>query len=209
MKPLRVMVVDDEKLSRVTMVKQLCQAGYEAEGFEGAYPALNRLKERAFDVVISDLRMPTMDGLQLLRSIKESSSETEVIIITAYSSVDTAVETMRAGAVDYITKPFTFSELEIRLEKLAKILGERSQLRHYEELAQETRSFHGLVGISPPMRQLFEKIRVFGPHPAPVLIVGKTGTGKELVARAIHEESGEGIVHRRALRGHSQGSGRE
>jgi DNA-binding NtrC family response regulator len=182
------MIVDDDRLSRVSMVKQLAQAGYETEGFSGGYKAIDNLKGVSWDVVITDLRMPTMDGIQLLKAVKRISPDTEIIVITAYSSVDSAVEAMREGAMDYLTKPFNFSELEIRLEKLKKILGDRQQLRYYEELAQKSGSFHGLVGSSTAMEQVFEKIRVFGPHTAPVLIIGETGTGKELVARAIHLE---------------------
>lgn len=190
MKSFRIMVVDDDKLSRLGMVKQLENAGYECRGFEGAYPALNSLETQVWDIVISDLRMPTMDGLQLLRQVKETLPDTEVIIITAFSSVDTAIETMHAGAVDYITKPFRFTELKIRLEKLEKIITERRQLRHYEEQAKKSGDFHGMIGISESMKPVFEKIRIFGPHNTPVLITGRTGSGKERVAQAIHAESG-------------------
>ena len=190
MRTLRVMVVDDEKLSRVTMVRHLEKAGYESEGFDGAYPALEKIKSEFWDVVLSDLRMPTMDGVQFLKAIKEYSPDTEVVIMTAYGSVDTAVEAMRAGAVDYLTKPFQFPELEIRLVKLEKILDERRQLRNFQELSREAGSFYGIVGNSPAMKKVFEKIRTFGSNPSPLLITGETGTGKEIVGRALHEESG-------------------
>jgi len=190
MNRLRVMVVDDEKLSRIAMTRQLQEAGYESESFDNAYPALERLKSESWDVVLTDLRMPTMDGIRFLKAIKETSPDTEVLIMTAYGTVDTAVEAMRMGAMDYLTKPFQFPELEIRLQRLEKIIDDRNQLRSFRELSRNAGSFRNIVGASPVMKSLYEKIRVFGTNPAPVLITGETGTGKELVARALHEESG-------------------
>ncbi len=185
---LRVLVVDDERLSRLSMACQLKDAAYEAQACEGASQALDALAQASWDVVVTDLRMPQMDGMELLAEIRRRHPGVDVIVITAYGSVEHAVEAMRAGAVDFLTKPFGFSELELRLKKIAELRAARSEVTSLRALLDHTCKC-GLVGNSPGVQRVCERIRAFAGHDAPVLVTGETGTGKEMVARALHSES--------------------
>ena len=184
---LRVLVVDDERLSRETTTQQLREAGHEAEAVENAFQALKQLEEDRWDVVLTDLRMPTMDGLEFLKKVKQNSPEIEVILMTAYGTVETAVAAMREGAADFLTKPFSFHELELRLRNLTRFQEIQRELNRLKAALDPTQAYGALVGRSVVMRKVFEQIELFAQNAAPVLIVGESGTGKELVARALHE----------------------
>jgi DNA-binding NtrC family response regulator len=186
---LRILVVDDEKLSRVTTTRQLVDAGYVAEGDETPFKALDALKSGVWDVVLTDLRMPSMDGIEFLKEIHKVSPGTSVILMTAYGTVKTAVEAMRSGAVDYLTKPFVFDEIRFRLERLAEERMMRQEVEALRRVLGPAVAYGGLVGHSAGMRSVFEQIEQFAENPSNVLIVGETGTGKELVARALHSLS--------------------
>jgi len=184
---LRVLVVDDHEDIRETIVAELKGAGYEAEARETPFAALTALENNCWDVVLTDLRMPSMNGMQLLREVRERSPETAVIFMTAYGTVKTAVDAMREGATDFLLKPFAFEQLRVRLERLQEgreLLREVAVLR---KALGSSIAYCGLVGTSSQMRRVFELIEQFADNPANVLIVGETGTGKELVARALHE----------------------
>ena len=187
---LRVLVVDDEKISRQTTAQQLKESGYHAATAENAFLCLQRLAAETWDVVLTDLRMSNMDGIELLRQIKQGSPEVDVILMTAYGTVGDAVAAMHEGAVDFLTKPFDFSELEVRLKKLAEIRNTRRELNGLKASLREVGSSCGLVGQSPEMHRVYKQIELFANSSAPVLVSGETGTGKELVARAIHRMSG-------------------
>jgi len=184
---LRVLVVDDERLSRETTTQQLHEAGYEAEAVENAFQALQQLEENRWDVVLTDLRMPTMDGLEFLKKVRQNSSDVEVILMTAYGTVETAVVAMREGAADFLTKPFSFHELEVRLKQLTRLREIQRELNRLKTALDQSHAYSALVGRSVVMRKVFEQIELFAQNAAPVLIVGGSGTGKELVARALHE----------------------
>jgi DNA-binding NtrC family response regulator len=186
---LRILVVDDEKLSRVTTTRQLAEAGYVAEGHETPFKALEAIKSGVWDVVLTDLRMPSMDGIEFLKEMRKLSPGTSVILMTAYGTVKTAVEAMRSGAVDYLTKPFVFDELRFRLERLAEERQIRQEVEALRRVLGPATAYGGLVGHSAAMRNVFEQIEQFAENPSNVLIVGETGTGKELVARALHSLS--------------------
>lgn len=185
---LRVLVVDDERISRETTRQQLGQAGYAVDAAESAVSALGRLPE-GWDVVLTDLRMPGMDGVEFLREIKRRSAQIEVILMTAYGTVETAVEAMQEGAADFLTKPFSFRELDMRLKKLEGVRRIQHQLEVLKATLDQSQAFCGLVGRSMAMLRVYELIELFADRTAPVLITGETGTGKELVARALHEKS--------------------
>jgi DNA-binding NtrC family response regulator len=186
---LRVLVVEDERLSRHTTRHQLQEAGFVAEVAENAYQALERLQAAPWDIVVSDLRMPGMDGLELLRALKQQWPDVDLIMMTAYGSVETAVEAIREGAADYVTKPFHFEELALRLHRLAEARATRREIGTLRALLSDMPGECGLVGRSPPMQHLYSCIETYAEHSVPVLITGETGTGKELVARALHIRS--------------------
>ncbi|MBN1490640.1 MAG: sigma-54-dependent Fis family transcriptional regulator [Phycisphaerae bacterium] len=185
---MTVMVVDDEPLKRITLQLELSEAEYEVLEAADAQIALRLLEGKSVDVVVSDLRMPGMDGIAFLDELKRRSPETDVILMTAYGTVDTAVDAMKRGAYDYITKPF---RTEVLLEKLDRLATYRSSGR--EDAESPEASLGRLVGGGHRMRQLFEQIRVAAAGDEPVLVIGEPGTGKTTVAETIHElSSGRG-----------------
>jgi len=182
---MSVLVVDDEKISRETSAQQLRGAGYSARVAADAASAVALLERISVDVVLTDLRMPGGDGLALLDQINQRFPTIDVLIMTAYGTVETAVAAMHAGAADYLTKPFRFSELELRLRRLGELRDSRLELARLRALVGEAK-VGGIIGRSPGMRAAIDRAVLFAEHAAPVLITGETGTGKEIVARAIH-----------------------
>ncbi len=189
MKGLKVCIVDDEPLMRLSMLDALegvgCEVMAAATGTEG----LALLGTRRFDIVITDLRLPGADGLTILKTCKERSPTTEVILITAHGSVDTAVGAIKLGAYDYITKPFQMDELLLIVERVGKILGLRRENLELKEVLEDRFSFGGIHGCNQHMRALLERIKLVAATDSPVSIVGERGTGKELVAHTIHLNS--------------------
>ena len=185
----RILVVDDEQLIRESIAFILKKEGYTvAEAPNGAV-AYEKIQTEAFDLVISDIEMPVMNGIDLLDRVMQLNPQTLFVIITAYGSLDTAVPALRKGASDYILKPVEFDELIVKVKRLLEhkhLITENQLLRR--ELHQEY-DFSHLVGKSPVMQKVFETIRMVAPTDGTVLITGKSGTGKELVARAIHFNS--------------------
>lgn len=185
----RILVVDDDKLSRVTTTKQLVAAGFDASSVDSAFAGLQELASNRFDVVLSDLRMPGMDGLEFLGRIGEEHPGVDVILMTAFGSVETAVEAIRMGATDFLTKPFQFQELELRLKRITELKATKAELERLRELVGDSERSFGLVGSSQAMGLVRERISNFAEHTVPVLITGETGTGKEVVSRALHHNS--------------------
>ena len=185
--PLRVLVADDERLARHTTHRQLVDAGYVCEAVENAFQAMERIEAESWDVVITDLRMPNMTGLELLHEIRRREPTIDVVLVTAFGTVETAVDAMRQGAADFILKPFPFEELRLRLARLEELRNNRAELQRLRAVVSDHHQGPGILGRSAPMRQVYERIAMFAEHAAPVLVVGETGTGKEMVARALHE----------------------
>lgn len=188
-KNFRILVVDDEPLIRESLFEILRIEGYRVQMASSAEDALVSLDGADFDIVLTDMKLPRMSGLALLEKIKQISPITEVIIITGYGSIETAVEAVKMGAYDYITKPINDSEIKVRIEKIIerrRIVDENERLR--EELALERpRRFAGMIGGCTPMQKVYQTIRAVAPTNATILITGQSGTGKGLIARAIHE----------------------
>ncbi len=184
-----VLIIDDEPLMRISIADALkdegCQVKVAATGLEG----VDLIKKEPFEIVISDLRLPGMDGLQILQTCKEVSPKTGVIVITAHGSVETAVGAMKMGAYDYITKPFSMEELLLIVNRLLKVLELEDENRSLREELEGRFSFKGLLGKNDKMREVLEKIKLVAPTDSTVLILGESGTGKELVANAIHHNS--------------------
>ncbi|MEQ8233344.1 MAG: sigma-54 dependent transcriptional regulator [Gammaproteobacteria bacterium] len=183
-----VLVVDDElKMQRILEI-MLVDMGLDVLRADHGRAALEVIESEPVDVVITDMRMPVMDGLELLRALGARDDSTPVIVVTAHGTVESAVAAMKQGAVDYIVRPFEVETVELAVQRalnIGQVQRENRFLR--DELAAGWNQF---VGDSPPMRALYELIAEVAPSTVPVLITGETGTGKELVARAIHEASG-------------------
>jgi len=185
----KILVVDDEANARTALADILRMEGYTVETAGDGFKALGRLDEFVPDVVLTDLNMPGMDGVELLRKVKERDTDTPVVLMTAFGGVETAVSAMREGAADYLTKPLNTEELSIVLERTI----ERTKLRHEASvLRSQIRSrysFDNIVGSSPEMQRVFKTVAQVAPSRATVLLTGESGTGKELVAAAIHHHS--------------------
>lgn len=183
---MRILVVDDEKLFRVSLCDGLDEAGFETHGLSSAEEVMEELKKNVYDVVLTDLRLPRMNGIALLKKIKKSSPDVIVIVMTAYATVQTAVEAIKQGAYDYITKPFSSEELFLILKRFAKyqsILKENINLKKQLESQYE---YKNLIGKSKVMRDIFHLIKIVSSSDSSILISGGTGTGKEMIADAIH-----------------------
>ncbi len=189
MKGLKVFIVDDEPLMRLSMQDALEGLGCEVTAASTGTEGLAILDTRQFDIVITDLRLPGADGLTILKASKERNATTEVILITAHGSVDTAVGAIKLGAYDYITKPFQMDELLLIVERVGKILRLRRENLELKEVLEDRFSFSGMHGSNHRMRGLLERIKLLAATDSPVSIIGERGTGKELVAHAIHLNS--------------------
>lgn len=185
----KILVVDDESLIRESLVFVLTKEGYDVEQASNGLQAIDMIKADNFDLLITDVEMPELKGIELLEKVRQLSPGTFVILITAYASIETAVSAFRKGASDYILKPLEFDELLHRVNKIfeyKELLQENINLR--EELNREY-DFQNIIGISPAMKQVFELVKKVSKTDGTVLITGKSGTGKELIARAIHYNS--------------------
>ena len=189
----RILVVDDEEAMRESLAAWLKRDGYPVEMAESGPKALEALAgDNGFDLVLADIKMPEMDGLELLARIRERDPDILVIMITAYGSIETAVSAMKHGAADYLLKPFDPEQLSLLIERTQAhkaVLEENQALK--EQLAQRREGvFEDLVAGSEAMAKVFDLIEDVAATDTPVLITGETGTGKELVARAVHARSG-------------------
>jgi DNA-binding NtrC family response regulator len=189
MKVLSILLIDDEPLIRLSMTDALKAVGYAVRAASTGHEGLDLLNQGSFDIVITDLRLPGVDGLDLLQACKQRAPRTEVILITAHGSVEAAVEAMKRGAYDFITKPFSMEELLLIVDRVAKVLAlQRENIELREELEGKF-SFEGILGKNSRMREVLEKVKLVSATDSTVLIVGESGTGKELVANAIHRNS--------------------
>jgi len=185
----KILVVDDDQGMREFLEIMLSREGYRVSTAGDAGKALSRCRKETFDLIITDLKMPKMDGIGFLKEVKELSPETMVILITAYASGETAVTAMKEGAYDYIEKDFAIEDLKrIVRNALAKKGVNRDDALFLKEVGEAV-GFGNMIGNSPEMLKVYATIKKVADTPANVLILGESGTGKELVARAIHENS--------------------
>jgi len=190
----KILIVDDEASMRTFVQHALADDEYDIRTAASVPEALDHVREEIFDLVITDLMMVPLSGMDLLRAVKELSPETEVLMMTAYGTIETAVQAMKLGACDYITKPFPVDELRLRV---AHVLERKRLQRENRWLREELFQHFGienLVGQSPPFLHVLEKVRRVAPTDATILLTGETGTGKDVIARAIH------LLSRRASR---------
>jgi two-component system, NtrC family, response regulator HydG len=192
----RILVADDHDALREGMVLSLTRLGHEVQGVRGGAEAIAAYRKRPADVVVTDLRMVPVDGIEVVRRLREADPEATVVVVSAHGTIAVAVEAMREGAIDFLEKPFPPEVLRARVEKAVEIARERRGARTararaeaLEEDLGRAHDLHGLVGSSEPMRRVLEQVRKVAPTDATVLVLGESGTGKELVARAVHDGS--------------------
>ena len=185
----RILIVDDQRNMRTTTALVLRQQGYEVFEAESGEAALSRLLAEPFDVVLTDLKMAPLDGLAVLRGALEVAPSTQVIVMTGYGTVESAVEAMQQGAYDYVSKPFKESELLMRVQRALERRRLLVDVGLFSDEFRQRYKLDNLVGRSAPMRELLTKLVRVAPTDVTVLITGESGTGKELIARAIHANS--------------------
>jgi len=182
----KILVVDNEKNMRDLLSFTLKKRGYFVETAEDGDIALERLSEDIYDVVLTDVRMPRMSGITLLRKAKAISPEIIIIMMTAYASTESAVEAMKEGAYDYLTKPFQFDAIQMIIQNALERRQLKQENRQLKEELRERTAFSQIIGRSAPMRKVLELVEKVSGSRANVLILGESGSGKELIARAIH-----------------------
>ena len=182
----RILIVDDEESIRDFLNIMLKKEGYEPTLVEDGQQALEILKKKSFDLIISDMQMPHVTGLELLRQVKEQDPDMLFMVITAFGTTETAVEAMKLGAYDYITKPFKIDEVRINIAKALRNQSLEIENRFLKKELNKEYSFQNLVGNSNIMHRVFDMIKMVSQTPTNVLVTGESGTGKEMIAKAIH-----------------------
>ncbi|MEK2690688.1 sigma-54-dependent transcriptional regulator [Bdellovibrio sp. GT3] len=185
MKP-RILVVDDEESIREFLEIMLKKEGYEITLAEDGQKAKDLLTKKSFDMIISDLQMPHVTGIELLKHVKESYPDTVFMLITAFGTTETAVEAMKMGAYDYLTKPFKIDEVRLNIQNALRSRNLEVENRTLKKELTKEYSFQSMVGNSPAMHVIFDMVKRVSQTPTNVLITGESGTGKEVVAKAIH-----------------------
>ncbi|HTN52039.1 MAG TPA: sigma-54 dependent transcriptional regulator [Anaeromyxobacter sp.] len=193
----RILVADDHDALREGMTLALTRLGHEVLAVKGGAEAIAAYRKRPADVVVTDLRMIPVDGIEVVRRLRGEDPDATVLVVSAHGTIAAAVEAMRAGAIDFLEKPFSPEVLRARVEKAIEIARERrgataarARADAFEEDLVREHDPHALVGSSEPMRRVLEQLRKVAPTDATVLVLGESGTGKELVARALHGGSG-------------------
>ena len=184
-----ILVVDDERAIGIAIQRLLQGRGYDVDTATSAEEALEKLAGTAYQLVITDLNLKKLSGMDLLRRVREDSPDTAVIMITAYGSERTAVEAMKLGAADYVPKPFDNDELELVVARVMEGLTLRRDLRLLQAQVVDSYRFENIIGKSAAMRRVFDVVRKVADTDLTVLIRGPSGTGKELVANALHYNS--------------------
>ncbi len=185
----KILIVDDEKPIRDSLKMVLAEEGYFTDVAADGEEALQKIEAENFDIVITDIKMPKLDGMQVLETASKISPESFFIIMTAYASVKTAIEALRHGAYDYLIKPVEFDDVIIRIKRLLEFKKLASENKALRQRISTDAGFTNLIGKSESMKKVFNLISQVAPTNSNVLIIGKSGTGKELVAKAIHYNS--------------------
>jgi len=182
----RLLVVDDEPFVREVVDRFVRELGFDADFRSSGWEAIECFSDLRPDATLVDLRMPGFTGMDVLRALRETDPDCQVILMTGDATIDTAIEAVKAGAMDYLSKPLDFERLRELLVTVRQRIQRRERLLQADADIAGQFEFHGMVGRSPTMQELFDSIRQLAPHARTVLIVGETGTGKELVAKALH-----------------------
>tara|TARA_B100000614_G_scaffold261860_1_gene292975 strand:+ start:1123 stop:2532 length:1410 start_codon:yes stop_codon:yes gene_type:complete len=185
----KILIVDDDK-AHLSMLETLLKSLFQStKCVTDGEDAIREAKENPYDVILMDVRMANIGGMEALREIKGFNPSIPIIIMTAYSSVDKAVEAMRLGADDYLTKPLNYEELKLSIERVTKHLQLSSENRQLKEQLYSASGFSGIIGSSPAMQEVINTAKIAAPTDATILITGESGTGKELFAKALHQNS--------------------
>ena len=185
--PMHLLIVDDEETTRELCAAVAQQAGLKTTAVASAEEALEVVELSAIDIVLTDLKLPGTNGLELLKQIHEQHPGIAVIVLTQYGTIDSAIEATKTGAIDYVTKPFRIEELRTRLEHAMHEMDLQQENRLLrEQLSHGQPGFGKLIGLSPKMQRIYKTIEKVSAHEYPVLVLGESGTGKELIARSLH-----------------------
>jgi DNA-binding NtrC family response regulator len=198
-----ILIVDDEDSTRNLCRDVINDSGLRTRTASTTEQALEILDQWPVEILITDLRVPQMGGLELLKRVRQDFPQTAVLVLTQYGTIESAVEATRLGAADYITKPFHIPELRSKIDRMIRMIDVDQENRILRETLRTRPGFGGLIGTSPRMRKVYRVIEKVSQHAYPVLILGESGTGKELVARA----GGADRVVRAAKRNRKNGSG--
>ena len=185
----RILIVDDEVIMRESLSGWLARDGHIVETAASGEEALEKLAQSRFDILLVDIKMEGISGLEVLRKVKENDPDVAIVMITAYGSISTAIEAMKHGAYDYLLKPFDPNQLGVLIEKIVEHQAQVRENLYLKEQFKERTRFESMIGQSRPMQEVFDLIRDVAPTDATVLITGETGTGKGLAAKAIHTNS--------------------
>jgi DNA-binding NtrC family response regulator len=185
----KILIVDDELIMRESLSGWLERDGHAVQTASSGEEALKKLNETRFDIILLDIKMEGMSGLEVLSKVKESDPDVAVVMITAYGSIPTAIEAMKNGAYDYMLKPFDPNELGVLIEKIIQHQEQTREVLYLKEQFKERTRFESMIGQSKPMQEIFDLICDVAPMDSTVLITGQTGTGKGLAAKAIHTNS--------------------
>src|SRR5580700_1246076 len=183
-----VLIVDDEKHTRVGL-QQALQENYDVSVASNSDEAFNLIDAQEFDVIVTDLRMPGKSGLKIIDKALALPNKPAVIMMTAYGSIETAVEAMKRGAVDFLTKPVNIERLEVLIQRALKSKTLEVEVKQLHERLDEKYNFEGILGHSPQLQAIIEQVKLVAPSRATVLLEGESGTGKELIAQGIHQSS--------------------
>src|SRR5580658_7550373 len=183
-----VLIVDDEKHTREGLQQALSEH-YDITVAANADEAFNLMDVQPFDVILTDLRMPGKSGLKVIDRALELPNKPAVLMMTAYGSIDAAVEAMKRGAVDFLTKPVNIERLEVLIQRALKTKTLEVEVKQLHERLDDRYNFEGILGNSPKIKALIEQVKLVAPSKATVLLEGESGTGKELIAQAIHQAS--------------------
>jgi two-component system response regulator HydG len=182
----KILVVDDQEANRVTLERILVREAWEVEQAKDGQVALDQIRKSPPDVIVTDLKMPGLNGLELLKAVRALRPEIEVILMTAYGTVETAVDAMKVGAYDYVTKPLKRTEI---VSSVRKALEKKALLQENKQLRAQLEGQRSIIGTSAAIRHLMEEVGQVAPSDASVLLVGESGTGKGLIARNLHQRS--------------------
>lgn len=189
MNKFSVCIVEDEDIIRITLNDELTEEGFDVVSFENANDCLNYIENNSIDIIISDLRLPDLNGLELLRKVKEKQPKTEILVMTAYGSVETAIEAMKIGAFNYLMKPFSTEELLLNIQKLIEFKNLKVRCDNFNTTNQTKYSYDSYLGTSQFVKELRKILPYAANTNSSILITGETGTGKELVTNIIHFNS--------------------